>query len=101
MFWATKSPFSGTEKRDPEQEEMSWHARSRDTACFRLSTPQPLNMFAMKFNLNFQGQEHSNVLEPNVNESSLREILHHSNDGVETGRSRGIKSVQKEMILEI
>lgn len=69
--------------RDPEQEEMSWHARSRHAGCFRLCTPQHLNMSGMKFNLSIQGPERSNVLEAHLNESSLWEVLYSSNAGVE------------------
>lgn len=70
--------------RDPEQDEMSWHVGSRDTESFRLSTPQHLNMFGLKFNFSIQVQEESNVMKPNLNKNSLRGILHHSNAVAET-----------------
>lgn len=78
--WGTKSLSTvisvAPRNRDPGQEEMSWHAGSRDTDPFTLNTPWPLNMFGLKFNLSIQVQGQSKDMEPNLKEGSLRGIFH-------------------------
>ena len=43
--------------RDPGQEEMSWHAESRNTDAFTLHAPSALNVFDLKYKFRVQAKQ--------------------------------------------
>lgn len=98
--WGIKSLFTvisvARRSSRSEQEEMSWHAGSKDIDPFTINTPWPLSMFGVKLNSRIQVQGQSKDTEPNLNESSLRgffSLIQH------WGRDRKERSAQGSRAL--